>query len=155
MDNPITNDLFDSRDLIEYKEYLQSELVDFFNDYLEGHNSEVDEDEQMDEIDSFDNVDMGLEGFRIRFEEELDYYESIENFCKSLEDYGDFNHGETIIHEDYFSEAMKDMVKDCGYIQKDLPSFIENNIDWDGVADDLRVNYTEADFEGITYFMRS
>lgn len=36
----------------------------------------------------------------------------------------------------------------------DLPAIIENNIDWSGIADDMRVDYTEVEYEGRTYLFR-
>jgi len=89
------------------------------------------------------------------FDEDIEEYEKIVSFCDELDGYGDFRYGETIISEEYFTEYCEDLVADCGYISKDLPSFISNNIDWDAVADDLRVDYIEVDYDGTTYLMRS
>lgn len=129
MENPITNDVFDSRDLIEYKEHLESEMVDYFNDYIEEHNELCVEtvEEKVEEIDSIDDVDFGLEVFGNRYNEEIEHYEAIVQFCHDL-NYGDFPYGETIIHADYFTEYTEDLCKDTGYLPNDLPSWIENHI---------------------------
>jgi len=37
MENPINNEIFDTRDLIEYLEHLEQEIVDNFNDFLESN----------------------------------------------------------------------------------------------------------------------
>lgn len=66
----------------------------------------------------------------------------------------DWRHGETLIREDYFEEYCRDLVADLGDLPKDLPGYIENNIDWSGVADDLRHDYTAVDFDGVTYYVR-
>lgn len=68
-----------------------------------------------------------------------------------FEGYGDFEHGESIISEDYFVEYTKQTIIDCGYISKDMPSFISDNIDWEGVAEDLKVDYMEHN----GYYMRA
>src|SRR5699024_9026179 len=155
MNNPTTNDVFDTRDLIEYKEYLESELVDYYNDYLEDHNTNVDEDEQMEEITTFGEVDTALEGFYERYGEEIEEYEAIEQCCEELEQYApDVLYGEAVINEDYFEEYCKELVKDIGYLPDNLAACIENNIDWEGVADDLRVDYTEIEYNGNNYLVR-
>ena len=78
---------------------------------------------------------------------------------KNLEEQGqnsaDWKYGETLIRESYFVEYIKEMLADCGVIPSNLPFYIENNIDWSGVAEDLKVDYMEIDFDGVTYFMRA
>ena len=66
----------------------------------------------------------------------------------------DWRYGTTLIHESYFTEYCRDLVSDIGDIPANLPSYIEDNIDWDGVADDLKVGYTEVEFDGVTYLVR-
>ena len=66
----------------------------------------------------------------------------------------DWKYGETLIHEDYFVDYCRQLVQDIGDLPKDLPSYIENNIDWDGVADDLKMDYTSVNFGGETYYVR-
>lgn len=141
MTNPINNSVFDSRDLIEYKEYLESELIDLWN--------ELDEDRDASDIDEVD-----LNELFEHHDVEVDDYRDIAAFVEELEGYGDFEYGETIIHEDYFTEYCEDLVEDIGYISKDLPGFIRNNIDWEGVADELKLDYTSATYCGDTYYMR-
>lgn len=38
---------------------------------------------------------------------------------------------------------------------KELPWYIANHIDWDGVADELKADYTSIDYDGVTYWVRS
>ena len=56
MSNPINNTVFDSRDLREYLEELEDEMVDLYNEYIE----DIGEEE---EIDTIDEVDFDEEGF--------------------------------------------------------------------------------------------
>lgn len=60
----------------------------------------------------------------------------------------------TLIADSYFTESVKELVTDCGYLPIDLPSFIGNNINWDGVADDLKADYSEVTLDGETYWHR-
>lgn len=62
--------------------------------------------------------------------------------------------GPTLISEDYFPEYVREFVEDCGYIPSDLPGFISNNIDWDGVAEDMKVDYTCVNFDGEDWYIR-
>lgn len=157
MNNPIdTRGSFDSRDLIEYKEYLEDEIYNNYISWVEDCNEYKEEDAEDLEIpENFESIEfLDEEVFTQTCEDLLKEYNNIVDFCDEL-DYGDFEYGETIISEEYFTEYCEDLVEQCGYISKDLPSFISNNIDWDAVADDLRGDYTEADYDGITYLMRS
>jgi hypothetical protein len=117
-------------------------------------------DNCQDVLDSRDIIE------RIKELEEIfsDWKTESEDFAelktlKNLEEQGknsaDWNYGETLIRESYFVEYIKEMLADCGVIPSNLPFYIENNIDWSGVAEDLKVDYMEIDFDGVTYFMRA
>jgi hypothetical protein len=58
----------------------------------------------------------------------------------------------TLINDDYFVEAMKELCADIGDIPRDLPSYIE--IDWDATAKNLRVDYSSTEFDGVTFWYR-
>lgn len=61
-----------------------------------------------------------------------------------------FSNQETLIHEDYFTDAMRELVEDCYSIT--APDFLV--IDWEATADNLRVDYSEVEFQGTTYYYR-
>ncbi len=44
------------------------------------------------------------------------------------------------------------LLEDIGDLPSDLPSYIE--IDWDKTADNLRVDYSEVEYQGTTYLVR-
>lgn len=149
MDNPI-DQLFDSRDLIEYLEYLETELLDLFNDSHEYHGTGLSNFSKILESDK-----KRYRLFREEYSDEIQHYLEIKDFHDELAEYSiDFEHGETIIREDYFTNYCEDFVKDCGYLPNELPSFIENNIDWDGVAEDLAWDYTTVSYNGNDYYIR-
>ena len=58
----------------------------------------------------------------------------------------------TLINSDYFTEYTKDLLEDCGYILKDMPWWIE--IDMEKTADNCKVDYTTIDIEEETYYYR-
>ena len=157
MNNPINNEVFDTRDLIEYREHLESELLSSWNDWQRDNlNDEYEVDDIDDALTLISNLsDNGSEEFIINYSQEVEDYNNIIEFCDELEACApDYQYGESVIHEDYFTEYSTDLVKDCGYIPNELPDFIENNIDWDGVAEELKVDYTTVEYEGSTYHIR-
>lgn len=148
MNNPIDNTgIFDSRDLTEYRDFLLDELLSEANDEFEQEFADV--DELQDYLNDLDEPDC------YKYQDEIKEFNDVNDFCNELEGYGDFSHGETIISEDYFTEYCEELVKELGYLSTDLPSFIETNINWDGVASDLKIDYMQADFDGTAYFMRA
>ena len=67
--------------------------------------------------------------------------------------YGDsFKDGVIFYHEDYFTEAMKELCSDIGVLPRETPSWIV--IDWDETASNMQVDYTEATFRGSEYWAR-
>jgi hypothetical protein len=67
----------------------------------------------------------------------------------------DWEDGATLIHSDYFATYIKEMVSDIGDLPSDLPSYIESNIDWEGVADDMKVDYCDVLVNGQTFYVRA
>ena len=57
------------------------------------------------------------------------------------------------IEEDDFEDYCEELVIDCGYIPKDFPSWIE--IDWEATASNMKQDYSELDYQGITYLFRA
>lgn len=126
----MNREFFDSRDLIERLEELE-ELEGIIN---EGEASP-------EEIEEWN--------------ESEDEYRKLKEFADYAEaNCEDWPYGETFIHADYFAQYSKELVSDVGYLPDNLPDFIEDNIDWEGVADDLKVDYTEFELDGNTYYAR-
>lgn len=120
------DDVIDSRDVIERIEELQEER------------------------DAYEEDGSGTWG-----EDDAAELASLEALQDEAEGYSeDWRYGATLIRDSYFVQYCRELVKDIGDIPSDLPSYLANNIDWQGVADDLRVDYTEVDFDGVTYLIR-
>src|SRR4030095_4846562 len=60
----------------------------------------------------------------------------------------------TLIAESYWVDYCKEFCSDLGYLPENLPDFISNNINWEGVADDLADDYEEVSFDGHNYMIR-
>ena len=145
----ITNseDVLDSRDIIERIEYLE-ELRDEFvlnESATEDENpswSEIAES-QNDTESKWDETEEGQE------------YKALVSLRDELESYcDDWKYGVWLIRESYWVEYCEELCEDIGEIPSNLPWYIANHIDWEGVAREIKVDYTEADFDGITYYAR-
>jgi hypothetical protein len=142
----ITNseDIIDSRDIIARIEDLTSQRDDFqyWIDLDQEHGSDW-KDSDVEKWTEWDNSDEGME---------LRNLEKIQNEC---ENYGDWKYGVTLLRDSYMDEEWaENELKDLGYLNNDLLWFISHNIDWNGVLEDLRQDYSEIDFDGITYWIR-
>jgi hypothetical protein len=70
------------------------------------------------------------------------------------EDCSDWNHGETLIRESYFRQYAEQFADDIGAIDAEA-KWPLNHIDWDAAAEELKSDYTEVDFDGVAYLIRS
>lgn len=122
----ITNseDYIDTRDVIERIEFLREQVVELKNE----------------------GVDVTSE------EQEL---ESLEKLKEQLEDDSEFEYGLTLIRESYWQEYAEECAQDFGYIDRDKQyQWPFNHIDWEAAADELQMDYSEVDFDGVTYYYR-
>lgn len=58
----------------------------------------------------------------------------------------------TLINDDYFVEYAEELVKDCGYIPHNLPSWIA--IDWEKTADAVKEDYSWVNVGAEQYWYR-
>lgn len=65
----------------------------------------------------------------------------------------DWEYGEAIIREGYFKRYAIDFAYDIGAVKEDA-SWPNNCIDWDAAARTLQMDYTSAEFDGVTYWFR-
>lgn len=79
---------------------------------------------------------------------------ALEAFAKEGEDYApDWSHGESCIRESYFTEYAEELANDIGAVNSDA-GWPNNFIDWEKAAEALKMDYTEIDFDGVTYLIR-
>ena len=134
MTNAISNtdNTIDSRDVIARIEELEAERV-----AIESPDSVFIETKRL--IEEFDNSEEGQELIALKA------------LAERGEDYApDWKYGAQLIHEDYFEEAMDELLEECGDIPRDLPSYLTITVDYDA----LKQDYTELDFDGQTYYIR-
>jgi hypothetical protein len=119
-----SEDLIDSRDVTDLIEYFEAKLESLVDDELQDFKNE--------------------------------YGDKLESLKKLAEEgeaaAPDWNFGETMILESYFTEHVMQTIKDCGDLPQDIPSYIE--IDEEKTAENLKADYQEIDFDGETYYIR-
>lgn len=118
-------EVIDSRDIIERLEELESE----YSDHID--NNGTDED--------FSNMEE-LEGLRTINEE--------------WSDNAEWEYGAFFVRDSYWQDYAEQLVRDIGDLPDELPSYIEIHIDWEGVASEIQQDYSEYDFDGVTYWCR-
>lgn len=78
---------------------------------------------------------------------------TLRKVAEDVEGYaGDGMRGTTLIRESYFADYAEELIKDIGALPEEVPSYIV--IDWEATANNIRVDYTETDFDGVTYLFR-
>jgi DNA repair exonuclease SbcCD ATPase subunit len=80
--------------------------------------------------------------------EELEELETLEN------EISDFRHGETMIPESDFEDYARQFAEDIGAITDDA-GWPCTCIDWERAADELRMDYSEVEYQGTTYLARA
>ncbi len=138
-----TDDVIDSRDVIARIEELEAELTD-------AHEGESDPpalefSEWLNEVAEDDAHTM---------QDAATEYQALKALADQCEGYGDWDHGETLIRESYFQDYAMELAEDCGMIPKDL-AWPCTCIDWEQACRELKMDYTEVDFDGVSYFMRA
>lgn len=58
----------------------------------------------------------------------------------------------TLIQDKYFEDHLRELLDDCGLIPKDLPHYIA--IDWETTAQNIQVDYTPVQIDGLTFWYR-
>ena len=138
--------MIDTRNLVEKREELQTNLVDSFNNYFD---TEIEDfDELTKHIDNSEDED--VQKWK---EDNSDDFDHIEEIDELEDEISEFTFGKTLIPNDDFTEYCEDMINGC-YYMKNVPSFVKDNINWDGVASDLEVDYSSVTYQGESYFYR-
>ena len=132
-----SDDVIDSRDVIARIEELRDELERVYNEFQE--------DDTAPEM-NFDTWLKGQSG-----DADAQELAALESLAKEAEGYAaDWQHGEALIRDSYFEKYMDEMLEDIGDLPKDLPCYLRIEVDYNA----LRMDYTQVDFDGVTYWIR-
>ena len=165
-----TDNVIDSRDIIERIDELTGDFQALVDD-IEA--AETDEEREM----AFSALSAWLIGNTyivpdlkalegISFDDVSDWAESDDaHELKALlaladeaECSPDWLYGETLIHEDYFTDYIEEMINDCYELPKEFNSgdwpWRHMTIDYEAAADEAKQDYMEVNFDGATYYIR-
>lgn len=145
------DDILDSRDIIARIEELENEQQGYLDAIHAAENDGSENSgEESDHADRLADASRDFAEWEAESGEELD---ALRAFAKEGEDAApDWTHGETVIRESHFEDYCQEMLEDIGEMPKDFPSYIV--IDWEATARNLRHDYTEIEWDGVTYLVR-
>lgn len=76
---------------------------------------------------------------------------------KALADEGeslaDWTYGVALVRESYFEDYARELAEDTGAIKRGM-AWPYDCIDWERAAEQLKMDYTSVDFDGVTYYGR-
>lgn len=170
MANQISNmdDVIDSRDVIARVEELESEEQQLESD-IEMQRVELNEaDEELavarehGNEKALEHAEYTLKEAGVKLKQAVDALDewdghdelhSLRELCDEASDYSsDWTYGEQLIRKSYFTEYVQELCEDCGDVPRNMPSYLV--IDWDETADNIAVDYTEIEFDGVPYMIR-
>jgi len=65
----------------------------------------------------------------------------------------DWTYGATLIRDSYFVDYAKQLAEEIDAIPE-FPTWPTMHIDWEAAADELQADYTDVEFDGVTYWVR-
>jgi len=159
------DDVIDSRDIIEAMENYESEVEDVEMELdsaesqlsdLEDELSELDDKKDKDQIEDLESKVEDLEAeirdFQNQISEINEELKPLQELNSEGENYAsDWEHGATLINEAYFTEYAEETAKDCGAIGESADWIV---IDWEATAENMKMDYTQIEFECTTFFVR-
>ncbi|MHA6837754.1 hypothetical protein [Ralstonia pseudosolanacearum] len=138
-----TEDVIDSRDVIARIEELEDVEAALRDDAENTHG----DGSEMAAYNAWKNGDEGQELTKLKA------------LAEQCEGYGDWSHGEALIHEDYFVKYIEEFIDDCYELPKELSSgnwpYRHITIDYEAAAEEAKADYIEVDFDGQTFLMRA
>jgi predicted nuclease with TOPRIM domain len=146
-----SDNFIDPRDVnVEADEYedsiaLKKEEIEEVEDNIAG----LDEDDE-DYHDELSDLECQLENLK---DELLGLEEEAEDIFELRDECDNYARGETLINEDYWVDYVRQMAEDIDGI--DTNNWPYNNIDWEGAADDLRVDYVTITWRGQDFYVRA
>jgi hypothetical protein len=131
-------DIIDSRDLIARIEELEGEIAE-----LEEERDELGEER----IDRIDEIRGELEIMKADLK-------ALKEFASEAEYSPDFEYGETLIRDSYFTEYAQQLAEDIDAIPRNA-GWPMQFVDWEAAADALKQDYRSCEFDGSIYWIRA
>lgn len=148
-----TEQVYDSRDIIERIEYLEQSGID------------SDESTRLEELskrgDLTDDEASEREGLEARALDSDDAAEldALRTLADECEGYADWKYGEQLIAVDYFVSYIEELINDCYEMPKDMNSgewpWRHMSIDYAAAAKDAEQDYALVTLMGRDFFIRN
>jgi len=105
--------------------------------------------ERIDELESYYNEDAFEDNLN---ENQRDELLALKTFAEEAENCCDWSGGTTLISDNYFERYAEEHASDIGAISSEhqWPLYC---IDWEKAADDLKVDFSSVDFDGVTFWV--
>ena len=102
--------------------------------------------ERVDELEGLEDIEID--------DDEKEKLQLLQELVEQCEGYSaDWNYGATLIRGSCFEQYAQDFAEDIGAIDSAL-SWPSDCIDWKKAAEQLQVDYTCVDFDGVEYWVR-
>lgn len=138
------SNIIDSRDILERIEEIETEIEEIETE-IEGAQSVS----NVAYIDSF-NKELEDDPTYLDLKEELKILQEL------IDDIGSgAGDGVTLINEDHFTEYAESYANDIGAIDSQTAVWPANYIDWEQAADELRIDFSDVDYDGETFYYRN
>ena len=147
------SNILDTRDLQDRLEELQGlkEAVEdarsTVEELLAVDASEKTETWEADLDDARDSLENAESAFTSDEQDELAELETL------ADEVSEWTSGNQLIPEDDFEDYCQELCEDIGDIPHNLPPYIV--IDWEATAANLKMDYSECEYQGITYLYRN
>lgn len=159
-----TDNIIDSRDVIERIDGLRLLREDLHNaliaatEAVKDYEAAEDGDPELD-IDHEDLLSEqsdAREALATWDEDNAAELKSLTDLASEADGCGDWQHGATLIRDEYFETYARETARETGSMTRDQENtWPFDCIDWEKAALQLQMDYTSADFGGETYWIRS
>ena|ERR1700694_284523 len=160
----------------EARDYIVSELERDIDSLVDNEAPTTDQDEAVKRLNALDDTQeeygetIGQYHYWISavdggdaFEDQDDWteYRALKALAEEASGSPDWEHGEALIRDSHFTDYAEQLAEDCcpfpsnSSEAKLLNSWPYRCIDWEKAARELRFDYFEVDFDGVTYLIRS
>lgn len=144
--------IIDTRDLLELLAEYEDTCRTLYSEYIDKLIGDT-EDVDRDKLEAEHTFDAFIE--ETTGESDIDDYTTLKAFLDELNDCtSEVSSGETCILDDYFEEYAEEFAADIGAIDP-RAGWPLNCINWKQAAKELLYDYSEATWDGYTYYVRN
>lgn len=158
------DNVIDSRDVIARIEELESERQTLIDEIEEAEEAlgAIDCDNEEEAYVGAEETLQDAKGALVEWDaseeaEELAALKALEEEASSSPDW---EYGETLIHEDYFTKYIEELIDDCYEMPKEMKyggdwPWRHVVIDYEAAAEEAKNDYSKVDFDGTNYWIRA